>query len=74
MEVMDGYEATEKIRKLEKYYGVDHIPIIALTSHLPGSEEANRTKMAGMDHCLFKPFGPDSLLQAIQIVHQKTIA
>ncbi|KAL5560999.1 hypothetical protein UlMin_030746 [Ulmus minor] len=74
MGVMDGYEATEKIRKLEKYYGVDHIPIIALTSHLPGSEEANRTKMAGMDYCLFKPFGPDSLLQAIQIVHQKTIA
>ncbi|KAL5560993.1 hypothetical protein UlMin_030740 [Ulmus minor] len=72
MKVMDGYEATEKIRKLEENYGV-HIPIIAVTAHSPGSEEASRTEKAGMDHCLFKPLQQDNLLEAIRCLHQKSI-
>ncbi|XP_062100710.1 histidine kinase CKI1-like [Humulus lupulus] len=67
MSIMDGYEATREIRKVEKSYGV-HIPIIGLTAHSPGSEEANQTIQAGMDACLSKPLKHDNLLDAIRYI------
>ncbi|PON71807.1 Signal transduction histidine kinase, TMAO sensor TorS [Parasponia andersonii] len=64
MKTMNGYEATIQIRKMEKSYGV-HIPIIGLTAHTMGSEEANRTIEAGMDACLSKPLNHHDLIEAI---------
>ncbi|XVF72732.1 hypothetical protein PTKIN_Ptkin12aG0144000 [Pterospermum kingtungense] len=64
MSPMDGYEATRRIRKQEKYYGV-HIPIIALTAHISG-DEAKETLEAGMDAHLGKPLEPEKLLEAIK--------
>ncbi|MDP2272498.1 MAG: ATP-binding protein [Archangium sp.] len=52
MPVMDGYEATERIRALDS--DVALVPVIALTaSAMP--EELERCRSAGMNDCLIKP-------------------
>ncbi|XP_024004903.1 histidine kinase CKI1 [Eutrema salsugineum] len=65
MPEMDGYEATRKIRKVERKYGV-HIPIIAVSGHDPGSREARETIQAGMDAFLEKNLNQDQLAKAIR--------
>ena len=63
MPVMDGYEATARIRASET--GRDHMPIVALTAHaLP--EERARCRAAGMDEFVSKPFRPEDLIATIQ--------
>ena len=69
MPVMNGYEATKEIRKMEKSYGV-HIPIIALTAHTSGGE-ANVAIEAGMDVHLGKPLKKEHLLEAIRYIDTK---
>ncbi|QIE46062.1 response regulator [Pseudohalocynthiibacter aestuariivivens] len=50
---MDGKEATQAIRKLEKISG-GHVPIIAMTAHaLNGDDES--ILAAGLDHYMTKP-------------------
>lgn len=67
MPVMDGYEATRRIREMEKEYGV-HIPIIALS----GDEETRKTIDAGMDIHLAIPLGKDQLFEAInRYIHSR---
>jgi CheY-like chemotaxis protein len=66
MPEMDGFDATKKIRELEKETGT-HTPIIALTAYL-FNEEDSRYKEAGMDLYLYKPFVPDDLKAAISKV------
>jgi len=58
MPQLDGYEATRKIRGLER--GERHIPIVALTAHAIQGAETECTA-AGMDAYISKPFEPDSL-------------
>ncbi|MDX2051149.1 MAG: ATP-binding protein [Polyangiaceae bacterium] len=62
MPVMDGYEATRRIRKLNT--AAAKIPIFALTAHaLPG----DRTKAleAGMDAYLTKPLAENALVKML---------
>lgn len=59
MPIMDGFEATHKIRKIEETTGT-HIPIVALTAHtMKGDDE--KCIAAGMDYFLSKPIKPEEL-------------
>ena len=54
MPELNGYEATQKIRKLEAKNGRERTPIIAVTAHsLKGDEK--RCLDAGMDDYISKP-------------------
>ncbi|KAL9148605.1 hypothetical protein ABFS82_12G052500 [Erythranthe guttata] len=61
MPVMNGVEATARIRKAEESYGV-RIPIIALTAHKKGQEIDNMIQ-AGVDSYLTKPLNKDVFLK-----------
>ncbi|CAN6467882.1 unnamed protein product [Victoria cruziana] len=67
MPIMDGYEATRKIREEEKQYSDVHTPIIALTAHAM-EEETTKSLQSGMDFHLVKPVVENELLGAIQKV------
>jgi CheY-like chemotaxis protein/signal transduction histidine kinase len=63
MPVLDGIEATVKIRKKERSKG-KHCPIIALTAHgLHGDRE--RCLQAGMDDYLAKPLDRNQLIEML---------
>ncbi len=64
MPVMDGYEATRKIRGLEKEEGRDAIPIIAFTAHAL-KEEVEKCINAGCTFHLAKPVRKKELLKII---------
>lgn len=54
MPLLDGYEATRKLRTDTKYHPLRKIPVVALTaSAIQGDQE--RCKAAGMDDYLSKP-------------------
>ena len=60
--VMDGYEATRRIRQLA---GLEQVPIIALTANaLQGARDA--CLQAGMNEYLAKPFKRTDLQQVLQ--------
>jgi PAS domain S-box-containing protein len=60
MPVMDGFEATRRLREWEKIEGRSPIPIIGMTAHaLVGDRE--KCFEAGMDDYIPKPFQPDEL-------------
>lgn len=61
MPVMDGYEATARIRQ---DLGLVHLPIIALTAGAL-SEERRRAEAAGMNAFLTKPLDPNLLVRTV---------
>jgi CheY-like chemotaxis protein len=64
MPVMDGYEATQRIREVEQRHGT-HTPIVALTADaLTGVRE--RCLQSGMDDYLTKPVSSTRLAQAVE--------
>ena len=56
--VMDGYEVTRRIKANPALW---HIPIIAVTSYALSGDEA-KTREAGCDDYVSKPFSPRQLL------------
>ena len=69
MPVMDGLEATEKIREAEKPSGL-RVPIIALTANvMPGERE--QCLASGMDDFLAKPFTTAALAAKLRSVVQE---
>ncbi len=69
MPVMDGYEATSRLRVVEEAQQSERIPIIAMTAHaMKGDRE--KCLAVGMDDYITKPFTPHQL-QAILLKHLK---
>ena len=60
--VIDGYEATRRIKAQPE---LKHIPIIAVTSYALSGDEA-KTREAGCDAYVAKPFSPRQLLAKIR--------
>lgn len=59
MPVMDGFEATARLRQQELFRG-NHMPIVALTANAVAGDR-ERCLDAGMDDYLSKPFTQDQL-------------
>jgi signal transduction histidine kinase/CheY-like chemotaxis protein len=59
MPVMDGFQATRRIRELEREEG-GHIPIIAMTAYAM-KDDMTKCRNAGMDDYISKPFHPDDI-------------
>jgi signal transduction histidine kinase/CheY-like chemotaxis protein len=68
---MDGYEATRRIRELERTGGLPkRTPIIALTANaMPGDRE--RCTQAGMDDCVTKPVSVEQFTRVLEIWAKK---
>jgi len=63
MPEMDGYEATQKIRKIEEQ-SKKRTPIVGLTANTYDSEK-ERSLQAGMDYFMTKPFDFDLFKQIL---------
>jgi len=64
MPVMDGFEATARIRAREREIGLSQLPIIALTANaIVGDREMCLSR--GMDDYLSKPFTTEQLQQVL---------
>lgn len=74
MPVMDGFDATRRIRRLEEETGLARKPVVALTAHVAGSH-ADAWKEAGMDFYLSKPFRLSDLAGCLEtLLPEKLIA
>ena len=69
MPVMNGYEAAEKIRKLDRP-DAETIPIIAMTANA-FSEDRKKSKEAGMDDHLIKPVNGEQLHETLSRYRRK---
>jgi two-component system sensor histidine kinase/response regulator len=63
MPVLDGYQATEAIRKIEDPI-MNKIPIIAITAHAMNGDD-QLCLNAGMDDYISKPFIPETFYSVI---------
>lgn len=68
MPLMDGYQAVEKIRQIERVENLPRTVIIALTAHA-SEDHRQQSLAAGCDDHLSKPFKRETLLAKI---HQYT--
>ena len=67
MPEMDGFQATQIIRKHEEAQGKsEHVPIIALTAHVLQSDR-DKCLAAGMDGHLAKPFSDSELVGLLEM-------
>ena len=62
MPVLDGIEATRRLRADPRYAA---LPVIAMTAHAIG-EDLNLALVAGMNGHITKPFEPDALLACLR--------
>lgn len=60
--MIDGYEATRRIKSIP---ALSNIPVIAVTSYALSGDEA-KTRAAGCDDYVAKPFSPRDLLKRIR--------
>ncbi len=64
MPVLDGYQATSELRKLEIQSGLTHQTVVALTAHAIAGER-EKCLAAGMDDYLTKPISRNSLAEVL---------
>ena len=65
MPVLDGLDATRKIREFEKQNGIDRKPIIALTANAMTGDR-DTCLNAGMDDYLSKPVIKSNLVATME--------
>ena len=65
MPVMDGYQATRELRKREQRLGLPRQLVLALTADA-FEEDAVRSREAGMDAHLAKPYTREQLLEVLR--------
>jgi signal transduction histidine kinase len=65
MPVLDGIEATRRLRCLEQEQGRPSLPVIALTANVM-SQDRDRCRSAGMDDHLAKPFTQEDLSRMLK--------
>ena len=65
MPIMDGYAATQEIRKREARLGIPRLPVLALTADA-FEEDAVRSREAGMDGHLAKPYTRGQLQELLK--------
>ena len=61
MPIMDGYEATRRLREQERF---KDLPIIAMTAHAM-VEDIERSRAVGMNGHVAKPFDPEDLFKVL---------
>jgi signal transduction histidine kinase/CheY-like chemotaxis protein len=71
MPIMDGLEATQRIRRLEEQTGAPRLPIIAVTADA-FDEDRERCLAVGMDDFLAKPVSVNQLRSALDRWLQQT--
>jgi len=64
MPVMNGYQATEQIRRWEREGGKVHLPIVALTANA-FEDNRQRCLAVGMDDFLAKPVNMNLLVAVL---------
>jgi len=64
MPVMDGFEATRRIREWEAAQEAGHLPVVALSAGA-FAEDAEQTRAAGMDDFLSKPVRQEALMAIV---------
>lgn len=65
MPLMDGFEATAAIRRLERERGADRVPVVALTAYAM-KEEVERCLKAGCDFHVSKPIRKTTLFDKFE--------
>ncbi len=65
MPVMDGHEATRRLRELEALAGRPHLPVVALTANAY-EEDRRRCLASGMDDFISKPVRIDKLQAVLE--------
>ncbi len=72
MPIMDGFQATESIREIERKKNLVKVPIVALTAGI-SREEERKCIESGMDHFLPKPFTISDLSSVLNAYVKKPI-
>jgi len=67
MPVMDGYEATQEIRKMDK-----NVPIIAQTAYALAGDDKKALEV-GCDDYISKPIKKDLLMEKVEAILQQTL-
>jgi len=65
MPILNGYEATQKIREIERAHRLSPTPIIAVTANAL-KEDENECLSKGMDDYLSKPISRQLLVEKLE--------
>ena len=65
MPVLDGYQATRRIRETEQREASTRIPIVAMTAHAMAGDR-DQCLRAGMDDYVSKPFKTEELKSILE--------
>jgi CheY-like chemotaxis protein len=71
MPILDGIEASRRIKSMQKNKGLNEIIIIALTANVTFEDETE-CKKAEIDYFLSKPLSNDGFLSQMSLIFKKS--